>query len=185
MTASALNKLTPADSTSVTKQRDDTTISADIEKWWANSSHESQNRFLLQIKPVPRAFKTFSSSFLEALKRQDIELNTLWGLLFLNIQVSHIWHIRLRGYELKCLNLKLTLDTRSPDLYAQTADWAAKLRRSLERFNRVYRAGIEEKHEATLALIDMVEHTLEIMVESARYLRHSFASKRLSSNNFV
>jgi hypothetical protein len=79
------------------------------------------------------------------------------------------------------INLKLSLDTQTPDTLNRTAEWAGKLRRALERFNRVYRAGVGDMHEATLALIDMLDHTLAIMMESANYLRYGSASKQSPS----
>lgn len=72
---------------------------------------------------------------------------------------------------------KLSLSSSSPEQLIRTADWAAKLRRGVERFNRVYRLRGEENHEATLAIIEALDYTIQILGESIRYLRGTPSSK--------
>lgn len=45
-------------------------------------------RILLGIQPLPRTLFNLSDTFTTALAPHDIELNILWGLLFLNIKVG-------------------------------------------------------------------------------------------------
>jgi hypothetical protein len=64
----------------------------------------------------------------------------------------------------------------SQDKLMRTADWLSKLRRTIERFNNCYKS-CDEKQESTLAIIDFFDNTLNIMCDSARYLRRATRSQ--------
>lgn len=53
---------------------------------------------------------------------------------------------------------------------ARTTDWLVKLRRAIERFQRVYRACVE-KDESTISFIDVMDHFVAILCDNAKYLR--------------
>jgi hypothetical protein len=79
----------PADRHTVQEPRDWEAVAEDIKEKAMDPIYSTQmRRTLLGIQLLPQTLYNLSSTFTLALTPHTIELNVLWGLLFLNIKVS-------------------------------------------------------------------------------------------------
>jgi len=64
----------------------------------------------------------------------------------------------------------MQLAMASQERLSRTAEWLSKLRRIIERFILCY-SMCDNKQESIFAIIDILDHTLGMMSDSARFLR--------------
>lgn len=81
--------LAPADEKMVLASREWSTVQTEVqEKGRSQSTPLGMRRLLMQIQPLPRSLFNLTGAFLQAILPQTVELNMLWGLLLLNVQVG-------------------------------------------------------------------------------------------------
>jgi hypothetical protein len=79
----------PIDRQTVHEPRDYDMIAREIKAKASDPSFSSgMRRTLIGIQPLPRSLSNLTGSFTSVLEPQTIDVNILWGLLYLNIKVS-------------------------------------------------------------------------------------------------
>jgi len=77
------------DRQTVQEPREWTDVADDIQEKATNQVYNAQmRRILMGIQPLPRTLSHLTETFETALTPHAIELNILWGLLFLNVKAS-------------------------------------------------------------------------------------------------
>ena len=79
----------PVDRQTVQEPRDWISVFEYIKEKAADQTYNAaMRRTLFGIQPLPKSMSNLTSSFADVLAPHTIELNVLWGLLYLNIKVS-------------------------------------------------------------------------------------------------
>jgi hypothetical protein len=77
------------DRQTVQEAREWSNVAEDIQEKATNQIYDSHmRRLLMTIQPLPRTLFNLTDTFQTALSPHTIELNTLWGLLYLNVKVK-------------------------------------------------------------------------------------------------
>jgi len=78
----------PVDRATVLEPRDWSAVAEEIKERASDQScNATMKKTLHTIQPLPKSLSNLTSSFTDVLAPYEIELNILWGLLFLNIKV--------------------------------------------------------------------------------------------------
>jgi hypothetical protein len=76
------------DRQTIQEPREWSSVADDIQEKATNQIYNSQmRRLLMGIQPLPRTLFNLTDTFQTALNPYTIELNSLWGLLYLNVKV--------------------------------------------------------------------------------------------------
>jgi hypothetical protein len=77
------------DRQTVQESREWSTVADDIQEKASNQIYNAQmRRILMGIQPLPRTLSNLTDTFETALTPHTVELNILWGLLYLNVKAS-------------------------------------------------------------------------------------------------
>jgi hypothetical protein len=88
MVQAASESLSPVDQKIVHEPRDWVDVAEDIQRMATDHRFPaSMRRTLMGIQPLPRTLSNLTKSFAYELTPETIELNSLWGLMYLNVKV--------------------------------------------------------------------------------------------------
>jgi hypothetical protein len=120
---------------------------------------------MVKIQHLPQVLALFTRTFRGLLLPEEVNLELLWGLIYLNLKVSN----QRDSSESKICANEFQLSYLSSERLKRTTDFLHKIRRQVDFFTRSLEV-CEESNEARIAAVDFMAPFIDILVDSVIYL---------------